>query len=417
MLVLLAIAVAAMLFAPWQQSVRGSGRVVAYAPLARQQAIEAPITGRIVKWNEKLFEGARLQEGEFILEIRDMDPDFVTRLETQRSAAGQSLVAAGVMVTALEANVQAYEYVKLQVVEAAEQQVQMARQKVEAAKQGVAAATAAEEQTKINLQRRRDLIEDGLVSQLDLEMADRAWREAVSKLREAEANLASARYELDSKEAEARQKEREAQAKIDKARAELQTAVDKEAQAQTKLADIEVKLARQSSQVVTAPRDGTVLRLLANQGGEVVKAGDPLVVLVPEQADRAVEIWLSGNDAPLVTRGRHVRLQFEGWPAGQFAGWPSVAGVTCGGEVVNVDATDNGRGQFRILVVPEQGQQWPSERFLRQGVRANGWVLLDQVSLGYEFWRRLNGFPPVVSMSEPNETSGSEVSPRRKTKS
>jgi adhesin transport system membrane fusion protein len=34
---------------------------------------------------------------------------------------------------------------------------------------------------------------------------------------------------------------------------------------------------------------------------------------------------------------------------------------------------------------------------MRQGVRAVGWVLLDEVSLGFELWRQLNGFPPSVS--------------------
>jgi hypothetical protein len=35
--------------------------------------------------------------------------------------------------------------------------------------------------------------------------------------------------------------------------------------------------------------------------------------------------------------------------------------------------------------------------YLRQGVRANGWILLDEVRLGYELWRQFNGFPPVLS--------------------
>jgi membrane fusion protein, adhesin transport system len=109
-----------------------------------------------------------------------------------------------------------------------------------------------------------------------------------------------------------------------------------------------------------------------------------------------------------VTRGRNVRLQFEGWPAVQFAGWPSVAVGTFSGEVVNVDSTDDGKGKFRILVVPEAGNEWPSDHYLRQGVRANGWVLLNRVSLGYELWRQLNGFPPVVSTEEPKDSYGYE---------
>jgi hypothetical protein len=53
-------------------------------------------------------------------------------------------------------------------------------------------------------------------------------------------------------------------------------------------------------------------------------------------------------------------------------------------------------------VVPDgEDEPWPSGAFLRQGVRVNGWVFLDRVKLGYELWRRFNGFPPVVGTEEP----------------
>lgn len=132
------------------------------------------------------------------------------------------------------------------------------------------------------------------------------------------------------------------------------------------------------------------------------------------------ELWLSGLDMPLVAPrevdgtgkvlrvGSPVRLQFEGWPALQFVGWPSVARGTFGGEVVMVDPTDNGKGKFRVLVAekPDVVERadgrtetiaWPDARWLRQGVRVNGWVLLQQVPLWFEVWRQLNGFPPVLT--------------------
>lgn len=49
---------------------------------------------------------------------------------------------------------------------------------------------------------------------------------------------------------------------------------------------------------------------------------------------------------------------------------------------------------------------WPSDEFLRQGARANGWVLLREVPLGFEIWRRLNGFAPVVADDEPSAKVG-----------
>jgi hypothetical protein len=133
----------------------------------------------------------------------------------------------------------------------------------------------------------------------------------------------------------------------------------------------------------------------------MVKEGQSLFTIVPDTTERAVELWVSGNDTPLIHQGDHVRLQFEGWPAVQFAGWPSVAVGTFGGKVVAVDPTDDGTGKFRVQVKQDGDQPWPSDQYLRQGVRANGWVMLSQVPLGYEVWRQLNGFPPVISQKEP----------------
>ena len=68
--------------------------------------------------------------------------------------------------------------------------------------------------------------------------------------------------------------------------------------------------------------------------------------------------------------------------------------------VAYIVATDDGKGHFRVVVLPDldapPADQWPAAQYLRQGVRANGWVLLDQVRLGYELWRQFNGFPPLL---------------------
>jgi hypothetical protein len=165
--------------------------------------------------------------------------------------------------------------------------------------------------------------------------------------------------------------------------------------------EVEIKLAELDRLKIYAPRDGTLFRLNVFERGQMLKEGDELFTIVPDTSERAVELWISGNDTPLVRRGDHVRLQFEGWPAVQLAGWPSVAVGTFGGEVMTIDSTDDGAGKFRILVKSDGASEWPSERYLRQGVRTNGWVLLRQVPLGYEIWRQLNGFPATISKDEP----------------
>ncbi len=90
----------------------------------------------------------------------------------------------------------------------------------------------------------------------------------------------------------------------------------------------------------------------------------------------------------------------------QFTGWPSAAYGTFGGRVKQVDQTDNGKGQFRVLIEPDpiaSDDKWPAKEYLRQGNHAVGWVFLNRVTLGWEVWRRLNGFPPVVAPDEPGK--------------
>ena len=406
LLVLLAVACLALGFAPWQQSVSGTGRITAYAPLQRQQTIEAPISGRIVRWGDQVFDGALVEEGHFILEIQDLDPNLQLRQEEQLAATVREREANKIVVLAYEAQVAAFQTSGEQTVQAADEYIKVAQEKLMVEERNLEAEQAGELQVRLDFERQKELAKDGLSATIKVQEAERKFREAITKVDKAEAYIRAARNELAAKRNERSAKEREAQAKIDSSKATLQKAKGDVAKLEKTVAELQVKIAQQQSQIVMAPRDGIIMHLMAHSGGEMVKQGDPLFVLIPDAEDRAAEIWVKGNDAPLISIGRKVRLQFEGWPAVQFAGWPSVAVGSFGGKVINVDAAaGDSKSQFRVLVVPdEDSPPWPGAKFLRQGARANGWVLLDQVGLGYEFWRRLNGFPPAVESEEDGET-------------
>ena len=163
------------------------------------------------------------------------------------------------------------------------------------------------------------------------------------------------------------------------------------------VAKAEVQRARQTTQLLVAPRNGVILRIAAGDTATFVKEGDELVSFAPDISQRAVEIFVSGLDAALVQPEREVRLMFEGWPAVQFSGWPSVAIGTFPGEVQFVDPAVSANGRFRVVVVENPATPWPSDRYLRLGGRARGWVLLNEVRLGFEVWRKLNNFPPETT--------------------
>jgi len=293
----------ALIVVPWVQNVQGTGRVIAYSPNERQQSITTPVDGVIRHWY--VLEGSRVKKGDSVVDIADIDPDILHRLERERDATQTKLDA----------------------------------------------AQKAFDTSRKNLERQRLLFKQGLSSQRGAELAELEYAKYLSEISSASAELAR----------------------------------------------LETRIARQASQSIVAPRDGVVQRIFAPQGGVMVKAGQDLALIIPETANRSVELRVSGNDAPLLSVGRSVRLQFEGWPAVQFAGWPSVAVGTFGGKVGVIDPGADEDGKVRIIVFPDdEEQQWPDAPYLRQGVRVVGWVLLDTVPLGWELWRQFNGFPPSI---------------------
>lgn len=182
---------------------------------------------------------------------------------------------------------------------------------------------------------------------------------------------------------------------LEQAQMDLAKLESDEATSLADLSQFDVRLSRQQQQNITAPTDGTIVRILKTSSGgvEYVKAGEPLAVIVPETSARAIELWVSGNDMPWVYENHTVAINFEGWPSVFFSGVPHASVGTFFGRVKTIDALDDGQGNFRVIVVPKDSE-WPESRFLRQGVRASSWVLLGDVPLGYEIWRRFNGFPP-----------------------
>ena len=78
LLIALILSVVALVFTPWQQSVRGGGRVTAYAPLERQQTVEAPVKGRVVHWHVQ--EGDHVEAGEPVVDLADNDPELIAQI-------------------------------------------------------------------------------------------------------------------------------------------------------------------------------------------------------------------------------------------------------------------------------------------------------------------------------------------------
>jgi membrane fusion protein, adhesin transport system len=398
-------------FVPWQQTAYGTGQIIAYAPLERQQIIEAPFEGRVVAWYVQ--EGTSVAAGDPITMVRDLDPLILERLELQQQATLDRLDAALGRVDRLDDRVAELGEARTGAVAAATLEIDAAEDRVEASAQKVEAARARLDTADKQLTRQRALADAGLTPRREVELTELEAEQAAAALREAQASLAVSETEVGTLEAELQRLRASTTADLAQARAGLETARGDVGQLRAELTELEGRLARQHSQVVVAPRAGTILRLVASEGTDLVEAGDPLAILVPTLATTAVELWMDGNDVPLVRAGQRARLQFEGWPALQVAGWPSLAIGTFMGRVELIDAAASEEGRVRILVVPAVGEIWPAQRFMRQGMLARGWVQLERVAIGWELWRQFNGFPPQLDPDSPFLDTAKLPKPRK----
>lgn len=396
LLVIFLIGLPTLIFAPWVQNVSGVGKVVGTTPFERQQTIDTAVEGRVTKWY--VIEGSKVKEGELIAEISDNDPMLLERLKEERNLIAMRVDQAKSRVAAQEVALHQIELSRRNALESARSRIKVAEDNIKVSQNSLISAEAVLIANSLNLDRTKIGLASGLFSQRQYEQQVQANASSVADVDRAKASIQASINEKLARDADYQKIETDFQNSIATAGATLAAGKSDVANSAAEMQRVEVRVARQATQTIRAPRNGTVLRLLAQPGGEMLKSGDSIAAFVPDTANLVVELSMDGNDIPLIHAGDPVRLQFEGWPAVQFTGWPSVAVGTFGGRVMLVDATDNGQGKFRILVQPDsKDEAWPSNRYLRQGVRTNGWVLLNRVSLGYELWRQFNGFPPTVT--------------------
>ncbi|HNH11335.1 MAG TPA: biotin/lipoyl-binding protein, partial [Leptospiraceae bacterium] len=179
---------------PWQQTVSGYGRVVAYAPLDRQQFIEAPIDGRIVHWHVQ--EGSNVKKDDLIVEISDNDPMFLQRLQEEKSAIESRIAAVKARSEAIQARIRSLEGSVGNSVSAAKSRTRMARDRIDASEHALEAAAAVYRTASINSKRQKTLFAQGLASQRAVETSEMEEARALTDLNRAKAAVSSSKSEL-----------------------------------------------------------------------------------------------------------------------------------------------------------------------------------------------------------------------------
>jgi len=389
-----------ILLMPWTQNIRAKGNVTALKPDQRPQTIHSIIPGRIEKWFVQ--EGDFVKKGDtilFISEVKDeyFDPGLLGRTQDQLTAKEMSVSAYMEKVKALDTQIRAMVQNRLLRLEQAENKLLQAKLKVTSDSIDYEAAIINYSIAEKQYTRFEELYKEGLKSLTDLENRKLTLQRQLAAKISAENKLLTSRNEVINAKVEINSTDAKFRDDIAKAESEKYTAMSNMYDAEISVTKMQNQYTNYSIRIgnyyITAPQDGYVTKTIQTGLGETIKEGEQILSIMPFHYDLAVETYIKPIDFPLLEKGQPVRIQFDGWPAIIFSGWPNTSYGTYGGRVFAIDNFISDNGLYRILVVPDpEDHPWPDA--LRVGAGTHSMLLLKEVQVWYELWRKINGFPP-----------------------
>lgn len=389
-----------LLFLPWTQNVSGEGFLTTLKPDHRPQTIQSPIPGRIEAWYVR--EGDFVQKGDTILRISEIkseyfDPNLVVRTGQQINAKTKAVSSYQEKVKALNTQINALTKERELKLEQARNKLMQAKLKVQSDSVDLEAANTNLTIAERQYNRTAQLEKEGLKAITDVE-EKRLKLQATQAKRIAQQNkLLASKNEVINARVEINRVQAAYTDKISKARSDKFTAQSNQFNSEAQVTKLENEYTnyemRSNLRYIRAPQSGYINKALQAGIGETFKEGDRLVGIMPALYDMAVEAYIAPINLPLLHVGEKARIQFDGWPAIIFSGWPNVSYGTFGSKIVAIETFISDNGKYRVLLAPDEDDDpWPKD--IRVGSGAYTMALLEDVPIWFELWRRLNGFPP-----------------------
>ncbi|MFM2363054.1 MAG: hypothetical protein RLZZ316_1956 [Bacteroidota bacterium] len=389
-----------LLFLPWTQNIRATGTVTTLYQQQRPQQINAIIPGRIVKWWVK--EGDKVKKGDTLVQLVNVKDDYLDPSIVERT--GEQIDAKETKVNAYENKIAATQSQIIAIRSAADLKVnqlqnkmQQLHRKVTSDSAELIAANIDLKQSKDQVDRAIEMFKDGVISKFDFERRNATYQKAQAAQTEKLNKLQNTKQDLQITTIEMMQVQQEAADKVFKAQGEIAGSYSDIAANRGDIAKLKIDVTnysiRNNQLYILSPQDGQVIKAMKEGINEIIKDGEMLVEVVPDEITYAVELFVNPMDLTLINPGQKIRFMFDGFPAIVFSGWPKASYGTFGGEVVAVESNRSDNGKFRVLVKEDNAdRKWPTQ--LKMGAGTVGFALIKDVPIWYELWRQINGFPP-----------------------
>jgi len=320
-----------MMFLPWTQNISGRGYLTTLTPDQRPQTIQSPIPGRIEKWFVR--EGEYVKKGDTILHISEVkseyfDPDLVERTGKQIMAKNMSVTSYQEKVKALNQQINALRSELGLKLEQARNKLIQSKLKVKSDSIDLEAAKTNILIAERQFDRTDKLEGEGLKAVTDVEEKRLKLQETQAKLISQENKLLTSKNDVINAQVEINRVRAEYADKISKAQSDLYSAQSNQFDSEAQVTKLENQYTnyemRNDMAYIKAPQNGYITKAIQSGIGETFKEGAQLVGIMPSDYDIAVETFVDPIDLPLIHVDEKVRIQFDGWPAIVFSGWPNV---------------------------------------------------------------------------------------------
>lgn len=389
-----------VLFLPWTQNIRSKGQITSLYQEQKPQKIYSPIAGKISRWWIK--EGDFVEQGDTLAKISEikaeyLDPKLISRTQEQLDAKKGTVSYYEQKVKSTEDQIANLRSSKALKQDQLTNKITALQQKLTGEKAEFEAASNEYNLVKDQFERNQKMYKEGLISQTQFQQRNASMQNSLAKKTTAENKVNQTLQEIQNTRIELRGIDQEYSEKMNKAEGEKFQSLGMIETGKGDVAKLENQVAsytiRDGMYYILAPQSGQVINAEKAGIGEILKDGEELLTIVPQNTNYAVEMYVRPVDLPLVSPGQEVRFIFDGFPAIIFAGgWPDQSFGTFPGKIRAVENNIDEKGMFRVIVVENpKDKKWPKQ--IKMGAGAQGIALLNDVPLWYELWRNINGFP------------------------
>ncbi|MCE4217505.1 HlyD family efflux transporter periplasmic adaptor subunit [Pseudarcicella sp. GAP-15] len=389
-----------VLFLPWTQNIRSKGQITSLYQEQKPQKIYSPIAGKISRWWVK--EGDFVDQGDTLAKISEikaeyLDPKLISRTQEQLDAKKGTVSFYEQKVKSTEDQIANLRSSKALKQDQLTNKITALQQKLTGEKAEFEAASNEYNLVKDQFERNQKMYKEGLISQTQFQQRNASMQNSLAKKTTAENKVNQTLQEIQNTRIELRGVDQEYSEKMNKAEGEKFQSLGMIETGKGDVAKLENQVAsytiRDGMYYILAPQSGQVINAKKAGIGEILKDGEELLTIVPQNTHYAVEMYVRPVDLPLVSPGQDVRFIFDGFPAIIFAGgWPDQSFGTFPGKIRAIENNIDEKGMFRVIVVENpKDKKWPKQ--IKMGAGAQGITLLNDVPLWYELWRNINGFP------------------------